>query len=79
MLVDTVAKFIFPGWGIYSTVVDSGIGLYVTIHRLAKLCSLAGRSGTTTLSRSQLYPPRQGLRIWLLVQYVLLFMPNVCI
>jgi len=43
-------------------IVDSGIGL---ADRLACLCSLAWRTGTTTVCRSQLYPPTQGLWIWL--------------
>jgi hypothetical protein len=42
------------------TKVDSGIGLS---YLLASLYLARRRAATTTLCQSQLYPPRQGLRI----------------
>ncbi len=53
--LSTEAKVMVPDWG-YK--VDSGIGLS---YRHAKLHRLAGRYD----NRSQLYPPRQGLGMWL--------------
>ncbi len=50
-----VAKFMIPDWG---DIVASCIALS---YQHASLCS-----GTTTLCKSQLHPPSQGLWIWLL-------------
>ncbi len=47
---NAVAKFIVPGWG---EKVDYGIGLS---YRPARL-HIDWQAGTTTLCRSQLYPP----------------------
>ncbi len=56
------AKFIDPWLG---DIVDSDIRLS---YRPASLCSLAGRyDNPMSETQSQLYPPIQGLRIWLLV------------
>ncbi len=55
------AKVIVPDWG---NIVDSDIGLS---YRPASLYA-AWRAGTAPQSRSQLYPPNQGLWIWILFQ-----------
>ncbi len=47
-------------------IVDSGIGLS---NRSASLCGLADRYRIITNCQSQLYPPSQGLWIWLLRIY----------
>jgi hypothetical protein len=52
-----VAKFLVPDWEIWSTLAQG--------CRTAQPAYVAWRDGTTTLCQSQLYPPIQGLRIWL--------------
>jgi hypothetical protein len=55
-----VVKFIVPEWG---DKVDSGIGLWTWWYRPTQrgVCEpQAWRAGTTTLSRSHLYPPESG-------------------
>ncbi len=55
---DAEAKFLVPDWGY---LVGSGIGLSYRRHT----AYLAWRASATSQCQSQLYPPSQGLRIWL--------------
>jgi hypothetical protein len=59
--VPSLCSQIYSPW--MGDIVDSGTGLS---YRPASLFSLAWRAGTTTICRSQLYSPNQGLWIWLL-------------
>ncbi len=52
-----VAKFIVPDWGLWLTPAK-GCRTYPPAY-------VARRAGTRNLCRSQLYPPGQGLWIWL--------------
>jgi hypothetical protein len=52
------AKFLFPDWVLYCSCCRTGPPGYK-----------GWREGATTLGQSRLYPPSQGLRIWLLVKF----------
>ncbi len=57
----TEAQILVPDWG---DKVDYGNRVVVPSCRTSLPAYVAGQAGTTTLNRSQLYPPSQGLGIW---------------